>query len=193
MTGDQTASLIYLVLLGCVIGGSFFLSGRLRLSELVRVGGLWVLIFVGVIAAYGLWNDVQQTVLPSQAVFAEQGRVEIPRAPDGHYHMTLDVNGTPIRFIVDTGASDLVLTKQDAARVGLDPDGLAFTGAARTANGTVATARVWLEEVNLGGITDRGVPAVVNGGDMSGSLLGMAYLDRFAEVSFGGGRMVLTR
>ena len=107
--------------------------------------------------------------------------------------MTLEVNGTPLRFIVDTGASDIVLSAEDAARAGLDTDRLAFVGVARTANGTVSTARVWLDEVRLGEMVDSSVPALVNGGEMSGSLLGMAYLNRFSEVRFGGGTVTLVR
>ena len=193
MSGEQTASLIYLMLLGSVIAGYFFLSHRQSLGQGLRQAGLWALIFIGVIAAYGLWSDIQGSVMPRQAVFAEDARVEVPRSPDGHYHMVLEVNGTPVRFVVDTGATDIVLSRADAARIGIDTEALAFVGAARTANGTVNTARVWLDEVRLGPIADTGVPAVVNGGEMSGSLLGMAYLDRFAEVRIGDGTLTLMR
>jgi aspartyl protease family protein len=193
MTGDQTATFLYLALLGSVLVGYFFLSHRQSLGQGLRQAALWALIFIGVIAAYGLWSDLRGTVLPRQSVFAEEGRVVVPRSPDGHYHMTLRINGTPVRFTVDTGASDIVLSTEDARRVGIDTDGLAYVGAARTANGTVATARVWLDEVRLGPIADAGVPAVVNRGEMPGSLLGMAYLDRFAEVRIGGGALTLVR
>ncbi|WP_068112029.1 retropepsin-like aspartic protease family protein [Tropicimonas marinistellae] len=193
MSADQTASLIYLVLLGSVIAGYFFLSQRRALGRSLRHAGLWALIFIGVIVGYGLWGDLRDTVLPQQAVFAEAGRVEVPMAADGHYHMVLRIDGTPVQFVVDTGASDIVLSRQDAERAGLSVDGLAFVGVANTANGTVKTARVRLGEVALGEITDRNVPALVNGGEMQGSLLGMSYLNRFAQVSFGGGKMVLTR
>ena len=193
MTAEQTASLIYLSLLGAVIAGYFFLSHRQSVGRSLRQAGLWALIFIGVIAAYGLWSDLQGSVLPRQSVFVEEGRIEIPRSPNGHYHMTLEVNGTPVRFVVDTGATDIVLSAEDARRVGIDPESLAFIGAARTANGTVSTARVWLDEVRLGGFADRSVPALVNGGEMEGSLLGMTYLDRFAEVRIGDGRMTLVR
>jgi aspartyl protease family protein len=57
----------------------------------------------------------------------------------------------------------------------------------------VSTARVRLDEVRLGPIADRSVPAVVNGGEMDGSLLGMSYLDRFAEVRISDGELVLQR
>lgn len=193
MSADQTASLIYLVLLGSVIAGYFFLSNRQSVGRSLRQAGLWALIFIGVIVAYGLWGDLRDTVLPQQSVFAEEGRVEVPMGNDGHFHMVLRINGTPVQFVVDTGASDIVLSRQDAERVGIPTDNLAFLGTASTANGRVQTAQVRLEEVALGDILDSNVAAVVNGGEMQGSLLGMTYLNRFAEVSFGGGKMILTR
>jgi aspartyl protease family protein len=193
MSSDQTASLIYLVLLGCLIGSYVLMANRRNIGRAVRHSALWALIFLGVIVGYGLWNDVRDTVIPRQSVFADEGRIEVPLSPDGHYHMVLEINGTPVQFVVDTGASDIVLTQDDAKRVGLPLDGLPFIGVANTANGQVRTARVRLADVSIGGITDTRVPALVNGGEMHGSLLGMAYLNRFSEVSFGGGKMVLTR
>ncbi|MBM7067491.1 TIGR02281 family clan AA aspartic protease [Actibacterium sp. 188UL27-1] len=193
MSGDNFASLIYLVLLGTVIASYFFMSGRQNLSKTAQQAAIWGLIFVGVIVGYGLWNDLSNTVNPRQASFDNGERIEVPLGNDGHYHLTLNINGQPIDFVVDTGATDLVLSKQDARRAGLNPDTLRYDGVAGTANGRVETARVRLEEVELGGITETGVSAVVNGGELDISLLGMTYLSRWARVEFGGNRMVLTR
>ena len=193
MTSDQTASLIYLGLLAMVIGSYVVVASRRNIGRSLRHAALWVLIFLGVIVAYGLWQDIRGTVIPRQSVLADQGRIEVPMARDGHYYMTIGVNGVPVEFVVDTGASEIVLSHEDAARAGVDVDSLNYLGTANTANGQVRTAQVRLKEVDLGGIVDRNVTALVNSGDMFGSLLGMAYLNRFAEVSFGGGRMVLTR
>ena len=100
------------------------------------------------------------------------------------YHLTLVINGVPVHTIVDTGASDLVLTRTDAERVGLLLNELIFAGRANTANGRVETAHVKLDKVSLGPIEDRLVPALVNGGEMNRSLLGMSYLSRFASGDF---------
>ena len=193
MTGDDTARLIYLVLLGCVIGGYFFLSGRQRLGETARAAALWGFIFIGVIVAYGLWNDVQRTVLPTQTVFSEEGVIEAPRQGDGHFYLTLSVDGTPIEFVVDTGATDVVLSKDDARRVGIDPDTLVYGGRALTANGEVRTARVRLPNVMVGDIEEGTVRASVNDGDLSVSLLGMSYLERFGRIEIRGDRLLLER
>ena len=109
---------------------------------------------------------------------------------DRHFKLDLKVNGTPITFILDTGASDIVLSQDDAARVGLDPDSLPYLGQARTANGTVGLARVELAEVVLaeGGLEfrDLNVPAFVNEGELDVSLLGMGYLSRYARIAIEG-------
>lgn len=117
----------------------------------------------------------------------------MPRGNDGHYHLTLDVNGTAIDFVIDTGASQVVLSQRDAARIGINADALNYSGAASTANGVVRTAPVVLDQVTLGGITDRGVAAVVNGGDMESSLLGMTYLGLYDRIEISNGELVLNR
>lgn len=193
MAGDQIGQLVYLVILAAAIGGYFIAANRHQLGRVARHGALWGLIFVGVIAAAGLWSDIRSTVVPRQAVFAEDRRIEVPRAPDGHYYLTLQINGTPVRFVVDTGASDLVLTRRDAERVGLDHAQLSYLENARTANGVVQTARVRLGEVRLGPVVDENMRAVVNGGEMDTSLLGMNYLQRYSRMEFTGDRLILTR
>jgi aspartyl protease family protein len=192
MSGDQIARLIYLGLLVAAIGSYVLVAHRGRMGQGLRHAALWGLIFVGAIVSYGLWGDLRDAVTPRQWVGAD-GRIEVPRGPDGHYRLTVTVNGTPLRFVVDTGASDIVLSRADAARVGLSPGSLVFDGTAITANGRVPTASVRLAAVEIGPFRDESVPAVVNGGALDSSLLGMRYLERFAEISFSGGRLVLTR
>ncbi len=192
MTGDDIASLLYLSLLGAVIGGYFLLSNRHRMGAVAQQAAIWGLIFVGAVAVIGMWDDLGQRAVPRTA-FLDGGRIEVPRGIDGHYHLDLAVNGVDVPFIVDTGATDMVLTRRDAARVGLDPDALAYLGRARTANGTVPMARVSLDEVRLGDVVDREVAASVNGGEMDGSLLGMSYLERFGRIEIAGDRLILQR
>jgi aspartyl protease family protein len=189
----DTAQLMYLILLGGAVLAWFIAANRNSLGKTMQHAALWGLIFVGVIAAIGLWDDIRQTVRPTQTVFADGGVIELPRAPDGHYYLTAEVNGTALRFVVDTGASDIVLSRADAVKVGLDPGALSFHGQASTANGIVRTAPVRLETVAVGGMVDRDVRAVVNEGDLFESLLGMRYLQRFSSIRIENGTLVLTR
>jgi aspartyl protease family protein len=97
-----------------------------------------------------------------------------------------------VRFVVDTGATHVVLTRADAARAGIDPDGLAYLGQARTANGIVRTAQVRLDSLSLGPVAMTDLRAVVNDGEMDVSLLGMSLLNRFEAVELRRDRLVLT-
>ncbi len=187
------ARLLYLGILGSVLVFWFIVQNRRSMGKTAQMAVAWGLIFLGVIAAVGLWDDISQTVRPSQSAMNAQGQISIPRAPDGHYYLTLKVNGQPIEFMIDTGATDVVMTQSDAARVGLDPKNLNYFGRAMTANGEVRTAPVDLKTVALGKIVDRNVTAWVTQGKQGQSLLGMAYLQRWSHIGIGNNAMILTR
>ena len=140
MSAMDYGNLAYLILLGAVIVFWFFVQNRQSLNKTLQQGAVWGLIFVGVIAAVGLWGDIRLTVQPQQLIMEDAGRIEVPRGPDGHYYLTLDINDAPVRFVVDTGATSMVLTQEDAKRVGLDEDDVIFYSEAMTANGLVRTA-----------------------------------------------------
>lgn len=192
MNADQIANLAFLGLLGAAIAGSYFMSQRGNLGKTAQQAAVWGLIFVGVIAAVGMWGDIRNTVSPRQQIDAA-GEIVLPRQPNGHYYLTLDVNDVPVDFVVDTGASQIVLSQEDAARVGIDPASLRYLGVANTANGQVRTAPVWLDRISLGEMQDFEVPAVVNDGQMDGSLLGMTYLDSFDTIQIRNGELILQR
>ena len=195
MTEDERMRLIYLGALLLLIVAGMFVINRERTRQMLRHAAGWFFIFLCVTVGYGFWTDFAPRGMPRQTVMAEGDEtwIEVRRSPDGHYRLMLDVNGAPIHFVVDTGATDLVLSQEDAQIAGLDPEGLRYVGRALTANGEVRTARVQLDEVTLGGIVDRRVPAVVNGGEMFQSLLGMAYLDQFGRIEIEDGVLRLRR
>lgn len=189
MDGETLARVAYLAIILAALGGWALIEFRQRMGQALRMALAWGLIFVGVIAGYGLWSDIRRDVLPTQMVSAA-GAVEVPRAPDGHYYLTLTINGTPLRFMVDTGATGLVLSSRDAERLGIGLDSLQFLGQAMTANGVVRTAQVTLPEIGLGPFQNRNFRAYVTEGDMDGSLLGMDYLGQF-RMEFTGDRLIL--
>lgn len=191
MESFDFARLTYLVILASVLVLWFVVQGRERVGKLMQHLLIWALIFLGVLAAIGLWDDIRQTVRPKQNIVSG-GRIELPRAPDGHYYLSADVNGTPLRFVVDTGATQVVLSQRDAAEIGIDTDNLRYLGRAFTANGEVRTAAVRLDSIEVGRIRHENVPAVVNEGEMEGSLLGMSYLQDFSSIEITGDTLVLT-
>ncbi|MCR8826724.1 retropepsin-like aspartic protease family protein [Pseudosulfitobacter koreensis] len=189
----DTGRLIYLVLLLVMVVAWGFAARRQSMNKTLQYAAVWGLIIVGAIAAVGLWDDITRASMPYRASVVGENAVSVPRSPDGHYYVSLDINDTNIPFVVDTGATDIVLSQRDARRAGIDPETLNYIGRARTANGEVALAPVRLDRVALGPIEDRNVPAVVNAGEMDGSLLGMGYLQHFGTISISQDTLTLTR
>lgn len=193
MDADGIASLTYLVLLGATLLMWFFVQNRQSLSKTLQMALAWVFIFLGVIAVVGLWSDIRGAVGGQQRITVSEGRIEVPRSFDGHYYVTATIDGAAVQFLVDTGASQVVLSHADAERIGVDTGSLNYFGRAMTANGEVRTAPVKLDRFELGSFTDSNVTAWVNEGEMDASLLGMEYLQRYSSVEFTGGKLVLSR
>ncbi len=193
MSSWDVGRLIYLLLLGAALVWWFVLHNRASRSRMLQQAMAWALIFLGVIAAIGLWDDIRRTVRDGTVAVATANRIEVPRARDGHYYLTLLVNGVPVNFMVDTGASQIVLTEEDARRIGIDTEELAYVGRAMTANGEVRTAPVRLETVEIGPVRDRNLRAWVNGGELDQSLLGMSWLRRWERIEITGRTLVLSR
>ncbi len=193
MANIDTAHLIYLIVLLAMVAGWFFLQSRSSMNKTLQQAAVWGLIFTGAAAGVGLWQDITRDTASQQLRIDAQGEIVLPRGRDGHYYLTAQVNDAPVRFVVDTGATDIVLTKADAARIGIDPEGLKYLGRAGTANGETRTAYVKLDKVVVGNAVDHNVSAVVNDGEMSQSLLGMGYLQRWGRIEISGGELRLSR
>ncbi|MFK5997513.1 MAG: TIGR02281 family clan AA aspartic protease [Rhodobacterales bacterium] len=193
MTPDNKAYVFYLGILLLFIGSSFLYTRREKLSQTLQQAMIWGLIFVGAIIAYGFKDVLKSQIYPSQAVQTATGSITLTRARDGHFHAALSVNGRSVDFIIDTGASGVVLSKQDAQRIGIDVKNLNYLGTANTANGAVRIAFIKLGVVKLGNFVDYDVTASVNDGELFGSLLGMDYLNRFSEFKINGDTLTLTR
>ena len=193
MNDFDIANLVYLVLLLVVIGGAALSGQRRNLSQTVKQAGTWVLIFVAAILGYGLWMDITGANAPRQSVIAATGQISTERRFDGHFYLTLQMDGHPVEFVVDTGATDVVLSKADAEAIGIELADLDYIGSAYTANGKVRTAPARVSVVVLENIEDRNLSVWVNDGDMDGSLLGMAYLRKFTKIEISQDVMTLTR
>lgn len=113
----------------------------------------------------------------------------LTREQNGHFYATAEVNGQPVRFVVDTGASIVALTEDDARRIGLSVDPNKFEVVGEGAGGPLRGQRVRLNEVRLDGKSGYDLGAVVLEG-ATVSLLGQNYL-RTVSVAMDGERMVL--
>jgi aspartyl protease family protein len=110
--------------------------------------------------------------------------------PRGHVELGAEVNGAPVRFLVDTGATYLTLTPQDAEAAGIDRDDLVFDAAANTANGRVRMALVTLREVRIQQLDLYDVPAAVVE-NLGTSLLGMSFLTRLDSYEMSDGVLTM--
>ena len=193
MEENDFARLIYLSVLVVAILGSVLISRRGAYGKMFRQAGVWLLIFMGLVAIVASWQDIRQSGQTMSFQQSEDGAIIIPKEIDGHFHLTVTINDRPIEFLVDTGASDIVLTRKDAARVGFDPNRLDYWGMANTANGTVRLATIRLETVRLGEFIDKNIRASVNKAPMEKSLLGMRYLSKFRAIEISDDQMILKR
>src|SRR3546814_9980137 len=125
--------------------------------------------------------------MPSRAVEVAEGVVEVRAGAGGHFVVTATVNGVPVDFLIDTGASDIVLSPADAQRLGYSPDNLGFTRQYVTANGIGRGAPIRIDSLAVGPIVYAGLPASFTEAQMVASLSGMTFLRRL-ESSEGIGR-----
>ena len=120
------------------------------------------------------------------------GVMTVPADRRGHFLVEPSVNGQRIRMLVDTGASVVALSHEDAASAGFRPAPGDFTVTVSTANGVAQAAPVRIDEIQIGDITVRGVQAMVaKPGALNVSLLGMTFLKRLGGFEIAQGRLTL--
>lgn len=122
-----------------------------------------------------------QTAALSYADLTPASFAAVARSGDGHYWAEADIDGQAIRFLVDTGATNVVLTRADAQRLGIDPDQLTYDRPVMTAEGRTEAAAVVLDHLSIAGARVNRVEALVIGEGLETSLLGMSYLGRLSR------------
>ncbi len=136
-----------------------------------------------------------EQVVEAPAVEAAQlRRVTLKAGPGGQFVTRARINNRAIDVLVDTGATLVALTDEDARRVGVRPRRADYTVEVNTANGIALAARVQLNDVRIGGIRVRDVSALVlQPGKLQVTLLGMAFLGALKTVSLQGDQLLLVQ
>ncbi len=120
------------------------------------------------------------------------GIVELKASRNGHYYAEAELNGRPIGVMVDTGATAVALTFEDAQRAGIGVSDGDFTGRTRTANGEGRYAPITISSITIGSITVSNVPGVVlQRGKLDVTLLGMSFLSKLSRAELSNGTLVL--
>jgi len=186
------------VLVTLMLGATLRLLVRGRRQSLIGAS-VCIAVLAGGVTAYSarseigqLWDRLRGEVVPSLALSRSEGEVELRRAWDGHYRADALVNGVPVRMMVDTGASMVLLPHELAEDLGIDPAALRFSMPVATANGRSAVAPVRLGTLRVGSITIGDVDAAIaQPGRLQSPLLGMSFLERLTETTFRGDRLIL--
>lgn len=189
----QGVVLVAVIAAGLVHGRRVGFKGTIgALSAWLAIGAVLVLGYSYRFEFEDAWHRIKGEVVPDSVVRTGAQALTVRRSVDGHFYIRAEVNGTPIRFLVDTGATTTVLGPRDATRIGIDPKGLSFTQRFRTANGMVRGAAVTLDSLAIGPLTFRNVRASVNEVPLGGPLLGISTLRLFKSWRVENDRLTLT-
>ncbi len=115
--------------------------------------------------------------------------IRIKADSNGHYYVKGNADGVPLEFMIDSGATNIVLTKEAAGRLHVGP--LSFDITTNTANGRIQSAQITIHSLTIGPYTVSDIPAVVNGGELDEPLLGMSWLRLFRSIEIENGVMTL--
>ena len=200
-TFGYMASLLALLV---YVGGGLMARYAGGVSAMVRDAVTWLALGLGLVTLYAYKDQltpiaarVVGELLPGTAMTVETStggltQVKIRRRLDGHFTAVVEVNGKTISMIVDTGATSIVLTPEDARKAGFDPEKLSYRVPVLTANGRTVAARVRLNEVAIGPLDRTKVEALIaRPGALTQSLLGMSFLSRLRSYEFSGDFLTL--
>ncbi|MBV9993609.1 MAG: TIGR02281 family clan AA aspartic protease [Caulobacteraceae bacterium] len=196
--GTDWADAAYLFGLLALVSSGVVYARRIELGRTLRNMAIWALIALGAVTAYVVRDDVAGLALrvrgalfPAYAVARSPRSLTIDQSADGHFYVVVQADGQNIRFMIDTGASDVVLSPQDASRIGLDLQSLRFDEPSATANGVGYGAPAVVRSLAVGPIRLSDVPVSIDRAPMATSLLGMSFLRRLESFEVRGSQLIL--
>ncbi|GAK32832.1 putative protein in cobV 5'region [alpha proteobacterium Q-1] len=180
------------------IGSLIVISLRMHFREFFRNIAIWSGIVLVLAIAYAFRHEIGGVAdrvvgnVATERGYRSGEAMVFERDPSGHFKVRAHVSGQPITFLVDTGASHVILSKRDAMALGINPPPEQFFERYYTANGVVMGAPIFLESIEIGGhLTIENVRASVTDGNLNTSLLGMSFLNRLEGFEITGERMTL--
>jgi aspartyl protease family protein len=198
LTTDEFGSLAYKLAILVFLAAALFAIFRDRLTEAIMGALLWAVIGIVLVIGYSYRYEVNQVadrviaeLMPGHVI--SHGRsAEVARTGSGDFAISALINGARVHMVVDTGATSVVLTAEDAKAAGLPLALLNYTVNIETANGRARAAPVTLDRISMGELEERSVEAlVVQPGQLRTSLLGMSFLNRLQSWQVNGDRLVL--
>jgi len=168
-------------------------------GDLFKYSAIWIAFAAILLIGYSMKDEairLGRTLLAElvPAMGLEEGQaISFRASTNGHFMVEAKVDGQSVRFLVDSGASDVTLTMRDAERLGFDRKALTFDQVYQTANGIVKGAPVRLKRVEIGPVALDDVRASVTEAPLATSLLGMSFLSRLTSWQVEGDRLTLSR
>ncbi len=198
LSSGNFSALIYWGALLVFLGGAALVMFRRRFAQALIAMFVWVALALILVVGYAyrfelrnVADRVMAELLPGHVI--TRGRtVEVARAFNGDFDVHAEINGARVAMVLDTGASSVVLTREDAKAAGLPLEVLSYTVNIDTANGRTRAAPVVLDRIAIGGLVERSVEALVaQPGQLKTSLLGMSFLNRLQSWEVRGDRLLL--
>jgi aspartyl protease family protein len=199
LTEGQFARLAYGGAIAFVLTGSLLWRYQGRLGEAVSDFLFWVALLAVLVTVYSyrfelvaLGGRVIGQLIPGATIEGPGGEVVVTRRIDGNFVVRMNINGTDLPFVFDTGASSVVVRAEDARKIGLDVRDPDYSIPISTANGSAMAADAAIDRLAVGHIALRHVPALVTKvGTLRENLLGMSFLEKLESFTVSGDRLVL--
>ena len=191
LANDDFGRLVTLTALAALFGSA--IVRRREMGQMARNALIWLVIILALATAYLYRYDLQSVagrvsggLIPGSVVTRDGAdglsEVVVQKGLGGHFSIRAEINGDPVDMLVDTGATTIALSFEDAEALGLDPSSLSFTRTVMTANGPAQAAAVRLDQLAIGPILRQDVRATVSAeGALGQSLLGMNFLGDLAS------------
>jgi aspartyl protease family protein len=197
-TQDIVSFLVGILILGVLIHSYFKNHNRGNISTSLFHMLIWIFIMLLLIVGYAFRYELQIVadrvliVLMPGRNWDKNGQIIVAKSADSHFYLDTVINSQEVRFLVDTGATEIALSLQDAKTIGIDLSTIQYTRRYNTANGVSLGAPIILDKITIGDITIRNIPAhVMQEGADSVSLLGMSALKKFKTVVIQRDKLVL--
>ena len=198
LSAEDFSSLAYKIGILVFIAGTVLTLFRERFAQAVTMAMMWVIVGMLLVVGYSYRFELHQIadrvlaeLVPGRVI--SQGRtVAVARTNGGDFAINAQINGARVAMVLDTGASSVVLTREDAKAAGLPIEVLDYSVNIDTANGRARAAPVTLDRVAVGSLVERSVDALVAPpGQLKTSLLGMSFLNRLQSWEVRGDRLLL--
>jgi len=198
ISSREWLNVIYiLILIILLIMG--FSRKELPMKKIFEFTGLWIVFALVALILYSyrfeiieIKDRVLSDLFPSKAINKNHKQLVLNISQDGHYYLNVKIKNYEVKFMVDTGASDVVIDEKIALKLGYNLQNIKYDKIFQTANGQSAGASIYFDQVDVSGVKFYNVQASITNADLVIPLLGMSFLQKFYKYEFYRDKLILT-